>query len=150
MNLTPEAKAKTADVLKALESRNDAVFFLEPVDYEGLGLLDYPKVIEHPMDFRTIREKLAAGTYNNVEEVFDDVQLIYDNCMLYNDDTSDVFKMAARMQETTRLEVTRAFGPLKFGQKSTAFRELQSQRQELDDFDEWAHQNHLRRKAALQ
>lgn len=149
MVLSEEQKARAADVLKQLMGRPDAVHFLEPVDWKELGLLDYPRVIENPMDFQTIKKKMAEGRYASVEEIFDDVQLIWDNCMLYNEDTADIFKMAVKMQDTTKLEVAKVFGALKYGQKSSAYRELQAQKQELEEFDEWGNQNHLRRKKAV-
>ena len=42
-------------VLQELEEVPSAVNFLQPVPYEELGLLDYPKVIKTPMDLQTCR-----------------------------------------------------------------------------------------------
>ena len=42
--------------------------FLEPVDVEGLGLIDYNDVIKKPMDFSTLRQNvLQKNVYNNIE-----------------------------------------------------------------------------------
>lgn len=50
----------------------------------ALGLLDYAFLIKNPMDLGTVGTKLKDGRYQNVEEVFDDIQLVWDNCKTYN------------------------------------------------------------------
>ncbi|XP_073122480.1 transcription factor GTE6 isoform X1 [Henckelia pumila] len=71
--------------------------FMQPVDVEGLGLHDYYKVIEKPMDFSTIKSKMEAkdGTgYKNVRELSADVRLIFKNAIKYNEERDDVHVMA--------------------------------------------------------
>ena len=34
--------------------------FLEPVDYIGLNILDYPKIIIHQMDLGTVKKSFRA------------------------------------------------------------------------------------------
>lgn len=36
------------------------------------------------MDLGTVQKKLSDGEYRVVEECLDDIQLIWDNCKLYN------------------------------------------------------------------
>lgn len=43
--------------------RGKSEWFLEPVDYVKLALVDYPRIIKRPMDLGTIRKKLEGGTY---------------------------------------------------------------------------------------
>lgn len=40
------------------------------------------------MDLGTVSNKLRENRYEFVEEVFDDLQLIWDNCKMYNSSTS--------------------------------------------------------------
>lgn len=54
----------------------------------GLELYDYPEVVKHPMDLGTINQKLRDKKYKTVESVLNDIQLIWDNCKLYNSKTS--------------------------------------------------------------
>ena len=61
-----------------------AAIFYEPVDVAGLGLWDYPVVVEKPMDLGTIKEKLNSHTYAHPEEFRSDVLLMCNNCLLYN------------------------------------------------------------------
>lgn len=80
--------------------------FMQPVDVEGLELHDYYEVIEKPMDFSTIKNKIEAkdGTgYKHVRELCADVRLIFKNAIKYNNERDDVHVMAktllARFEE---------------------------------------------------
>ncbi|KAF2304613.1 hypothetical protein GH714_035265 [Hevea brasiliensis] len=76
--------------------------FMQPVDVVGLGLHDYYEVIEKPMDFGTIKNKMEAkdGTgYKNVREIYADVRLVFKNAMKYNDKRDDVHVMARTLLE---------------------------------------------------
>ena len=135
--MTKDKKHKIEALLTFLKSKAEAYFFLDPVDWEALGLPDYPQIISEPMDFSTIQNKLDSDSYTCVEDVLDDVQMIFDNCMLYNEEHSDIFKYASKMQEITKTEVSKVFGSqMRYGQKSKAWFELQNQRKELEDFEE--------------
>ncbi|XP_018732040.2 transcription factor GTE1 isoform X2 [Eucalyptus grandis] len=76
--------------------------FLQPVDVEALGLHDYHKVIEKPMDFGTIKKQMEAtdGTaYKNVREICADVRLVFENAMKYNDKKNEIHVMAKTLLE---------------------------------------------------
>ncbi|CAO2826622.1 unnamed protein product [Amaranthus hypochondriacus] len=71
--------------------------FLEPVDVVNLCLYDYHEVIKTPMDFSTIKKKMEAKNgsgYKHVREACADVRLVFENAMVYNDETNDVHIMA--------------------------------------------------------
>lgn len=53
-----------------------------------MNLTDYPTIVKHPMDLSTIDKKFKDGKYKYVEDFLDDVQLIWDNCKLFNMSTS--------------------------------------------------------------
>ncbi len=42
-------------------SRPESLPFRVPVDWKGLGLTDYPKIIKKPMDLGTIKKKIESG-----------------------------------------------------------------------------------------
>ncbi len=67
--------------------------FREPVDSVALNIPDYPRVVKHPMDLTTIRNKLSEGLYKDPWKVLDDFRLMYNNAWLYNKKTSKVYKM---------------------------------------------------------
>ena len=82
-----EEHKKVSQLLQSLMDSQDSFEFREPVDYVALGLLDYPMVVKRPMDLGTVRRNLGNNSYETVEGCLADIQLIWDNCKLYN--TSD-------------------------------------------------------------
>jgi len=46
---------KLLTLLKILDNDENSGSFSEPVDYKGLGLLDYPTIIKKCMDISTVR-----------------------------------------------------------------------------------------------
>jgi hypothetical protein len=91
-------------VLNILKKNANAYIFLEPVDWKTLGLADYLKIVKNPMDLGTVSTKLASDQYASIDAFYDDVNLIWTNCMLYNADGSEVYNMAAAMlAETAKL-----------------------------------------------
>ncbi|PQP99389.1 transcription factor GTE6 [Prunus yedoensis var. nudiflora] len=73
--------------------------FACPVDAERLGLHDYYKVIEKPMDFGTIDNRMKANEYKNVWEMCADMRLVFENAMKYNDERHDVHVIAKILRE---------------------------------------------------
>ncbi|KAF8026270.1 hypothetical protein BT93_F2930 [Corymbia citriodora subsp. variegata] len=87
-------------ILRQITQHKWAWPFLQPVDVKGLGLHDYHKVIEKPMDFGTIKKRMGAtdGTaYKNVQEICADVRLVFKNAMKYNDEKSEIHVMAKKL-----------------------------------------------------
>ncbi|MGK3752747.1 MAG: hypothetical protein ACI8RD_005052 [Bacillariaceae sp.] len=68
--------------------------FSEPVDWRGLELFDYPKIISNMMDLGTIKRRLERGAYLNAHLVAEDVRLVWKNCMTYNLEGSDFWLLA--------------------------------------------------------
>lgn len=86
-------------LLVKLSNRKEAEFFREPVDWEGLGLTDYPTIITKPMDLRTAREKLESGQYESPVEAAADIRLIFLNAMTYNAPGSRVYVYAKTLSD---------------------------------------------------
>ncbi|XP_010278656.1 PREDICTED: uncharacterized protein LOC104612779 [Nelumbo nucifera] len=87
-------------ILDKLQKKDTYGVYAEPVDPEELP--DYHDVIEHPMDFGTIRKKLASGAYSNFEQFESDVFLVCTNAMQYNAPETIYFKQARSIQELAR------------------------------------------------
>ena len=85
-------------MLKLLKKHKEADVFLDPVDWEGLGLEDYPSVVTHPMDLGTVQAKLDGGRYVSVLEAAADVELIWSNSMLYNPSDNWVHQAALELK----------------------------------------------------
>lgn len=71
--------------------------FYEPVDYKKLQLPDYPKIITHPMDMGTVRQKLVDGKYSDPMEVQKDMELMFHNCYRYNPPSNAVVRAAKKL-----------------------------------------------------
>jgi len=62
------------------------------------GLMDYPAIIKHPMDLGTILKKIHKKKYSTLYQCGEDVRLVWSNCMLYNADGSDFYKLAENLK----------------------------------------------------
>ncbi|ESQ52100.1 hypothetical protein EUTSA_v10016753mg [Eutrema salsugineum] len=96
---SPELMRQFATIIRQITQHKWAWPFMEPVDVKGLGLDDYHKVIEKPMDLGTIKTKMEASEYNNVREIYADVRLVFKNAMKYNEEKEDVYVMAKAVLE---------------------------------------------------
>jgi bromodomain-containing protein 7/9 len=88
---TPILDKKSLElILDKLQKKDIYGVYAEPVDPEELP--DYHDMIEHPMDFSTVRKKLANGSYSTLEELESDVLLICSNAMQYNSSDTVYYK----------------------------------------------------------
>lgn len=81
-------------LVSQIYSRADAEPFREPVDWKTLGLFDYPQLIKKPMDLGQIKKKIEKEQYASLHDAAEDVRLVWKNCMQYNADGSDFYKLA--------------------------------------------------------
>ncbi|KAL2476332.1 DNA-binding bromodomain-containing protein [Abeliophyllum distichum] len=95
----PDKKALEL-ILDKLQKKDIYGVYAEPVDPEELP--DYHDVIEHPMDFATVRNKLGNGSYANLEQFESDVFLICSNAMQYNTPDTVYYKQARTIQEMAK------------------------------------------------
>ena len=51
------------------------------------------------MDLGTIKQRLNQNYYHRLQEFLDDVSLVFENCLRYNGDESDVGKMGLKVRE---------------------------------------------------
>nr|GME02240.1 bromodomain-containing factor 1 [Ipomoea batatas] len=88
------------EVIKKVMKMEAAEPFNAPVDPVALGIPDYFDVIDTPMDFGTIRTNLeSGGKYLNSEDVYKDVQYIWDNCYKYNNKGDLVLDLMKRVKK---------------------------------------------------
>jgi hypothetical protein len=87
---------RCSDLLKEMVKIPLAFYFLEPVDPIKLGIPEYANVIETPMDFTTIREKLFGYSYNTPIEFAADVRLVFRNAITFNQMKDNPVHIAAR------------------------------------------------------
>lgn len=75
-------KKRCGDVLDRLSKKDHYNIFLEPVNTNDVA--GYAETIKHPMDFTTMRTKLADQVYKSLGEFRKDLDLIWSNCLLFN------------------------------------------------------------------
>jgi hypothetical protein len=80
--LKPIWMTAARQMLSDLFRKEDAWIFLRPVDPVKDLCPDYLTVIKEPMDFATIRRKMAK--YNSKTEFVQDIELVFTNCKTYN------------------------------------------------------------------
>lgn len=89
-----EALRRMAKLVNSLLARVDCGPFREPVDWRGLELWDYPKIIKKMMDLGTVKRKLESNQYSTAAECAADIRLVWTNCKTYNADGSDFYLLA--------------------------------------------------------
>ena len=94
-----EDKKKIIKIIDTIEKEPYSIEFQNPVDVEGLGLLDYYNYIKYPMDLGTVKRKVKECKYVMVQEALNDLQQIWVNCKIYNMEGSDIYKMAESLEK---------------------------------------------------
>lgn len=80
-------------------NRSYGYFFAVPVDPVALNIPDYPDIIKNPMDLGTIRKKLDTCGFRSMDEFASDMNLTFDNAMLYNPSHLEVHKYAKQSKK---------------------------------------------------
>lgn len=86
-------------LLNTLWKHGNAWIFHEPVDVEKLGIPDYFEIVKQPMDLGTVKQRLQSNYYTTMKQFLDDVQLIFDNCIMYNGESSQVSIMCKNVRD---------------------------------------------------
>ena len=93
----PSWRDECWSLLDLMYNHQDGEPFRQPVDADFYP--DYYDVIDHPMDFGTIRRHLEEGSYNNPFDFCKDVSLVFMNSKAYNTDKrSLIYLMTLRMR----------------------------------------------------
>ncbi|GAB65548.1 bromodomain protein [Plasmodium cynomolgi strain B] len=71
-------------IIQSLSKYEGGHIFEKLVDAKKQNCPDYYDVIKNPMSFNCVKTKLKKGQYGLPTEFIKDVQLIFDNCSLYN------------------------------------------------------------------
>ncbi|KAJ2715393.1 hypothetical protein H4R19_001228, partial [Coemansia spiralis] len=83
--LAAPAALERARAIVARLKRDDCAWpFLQPVDPVALGVPTYFDIVKNPMDLSTIQKKLGKKAYPAVADFVADIQLIVDDCFLFN------------------------------------------------------------------
>lgn len=87
-------------VLKEIKAHDCAWPFLEPVNAQETGAIDYYEVIKNPMDLSTMQKRLDQGYFYITKEIFiADLRRMVDNCKTYNGKGHYVTDMACQLEK---------------------------------------------------
>ncbi|XP_028667910.2 bromodomain-containing protein 1 isoform X1 [Erpetoichthys calabaricus] len=84
-------------VINQLEEKDSAKIFAQPVNLKEVP--DYLDHIKHPMDFSTMRKRIEAQGYKNLDEFEEDFNIIIENCMKYNAKDTIFYRAAVRLRD---------------------------------------------------
>ncbi|KAJ3042135.1 hypothetical protein HK097_002108 [Rhizophlyctis rosea] len=102
--LGSEQVRKIKEILGTLAKVDSAGWFQHPVqDVPG-----YSDVVKKPMDLATIKKKLA--TYATLDEVAEDIRLVFTNCSKFNPPGTDVYIAGKVVSDTFEKEWNRVVG----------------------------------------
>ena len=107
--INEEEIKKLEKIFDTMEKDSQAYEFLAPVDYIALNILDYPKIITHPMDLGTVKKNLLNGEYKIFQDFMSDINLIWKNCRTYNLPGSDIVKMANHCDKKIKQLIDKQF-----------------------------------------
>ncbi|KAK8881937.1 hypothetical protein M9Y10_044575 [Tritrichomonas musculus] len=95
--LSPHLKL-CSKFLSYLQNRKDTKDFHYPVPDDPIHIPDYYKIIKHPMDFSTVGRKIFDQEYPDLEAFKADIDLIWHNCITYNNINSILGRRALRLK----------------------------------------------------
>jgi len=84
------------EIVSKLKSARGAHPFQSPVDWEDMGLEEYPFIITQPMDLGTVECKLMSNLYVSAAQVERDLRLVFENAMHFNQPDDPVYNMASK------------------------------------------------------
>lgn len=76
-----------------------SIAFVHPVDRHAEYAPEYFRIIEHPMDLTTVKNKIIDEKYKSVEEWHGDINLIWKNAVTFNKKPSLLFFVADFLQK---------------------------------------------------
>lgn len=95
----PKHQAKfVLNTIKAIKRLRDAGPFLHPVDVVKLNVPLYYNYITRPMDLSTIERKINLNAYEDPQAVVNDFNLMVENCLKFNGESSGISRMAKNIQ----------------------------------------------------
>lgn len=93
-------------IVNHLKKHAQAWIFLDPVDPVKLNIPDYFDIVKEPMDLGTIGQKLNTNQYLRAHDFIKDVQMMFDNCLLYNGESTHVSQMCKAVNEEFKKQFT--------------------------------------------
>jgi len=96
--LDPSMK-KCFNLLNDIMKLTHAEEFNKPVDWETMGLFEYPKLVAIPLDLGTVKALIEKNVFENMEHFADHVRLVFTNALKFNKKGSAIFNAAKALLE---------------------------------------------------
>ncbi len=95
----PLSKKRCLYVCRWISKACNYHLFAQPVDWQALGLLDYPNIVQQPMDFTTLTTYISSFEDDdfNFSDFLDKSRLIWANACMYNPSGHPVNSIAQRL-----------------------------------------------------
>lgn len=122
--MTPAEKRFCLQVIKSLFKNKRSIGFQKPVDIVAFNIPDYFDIIKHPMDLGTAEQKLNNDQYPTIDDFIKDIQLIFDNCYLYNNPSDPICQDAKKLEIYFKKLLKKA--PSHAGAESTTYHNVPS------------------------
>lgn len=88
---------KLKKVYQHVKANDNSWPFLEPVDRKEVT--DYYDVIKEPIDLSMIQKRIDKQFYRTKEIFIADFQRMFDNCRLYNKETTEYYQIANKLEQ---------------------------------------------------
>ena len=102
MRLSSRQKGLCLAVMDKLAASHSFILYSQPVDPVQDNCHDYLDIIDQPMDFSTVRQKLTQNRYRSITKWKDDMALIWNNSIIYNGENSLIGLTAQHLRDTFR------------------------------------------------
>ena len=89
------------DIIDKLWQNCNSNPFKTKVNYKKLHLFNYPIIVKNPMDLSTLKRKVIQNQYKHFEAFQTDLMLIWSNCKIYNQETSEIYLMAEQLEKVS-------------------------------------------------
>ena len=106
--ITPEDNKIIKEIIELIKSDPKSIQFQYPVNTEENP--DYLRVINYnPMDISTVEKKLSNEEYSLVQDVINDIKLIWYNCRIYNYESSQIYQFSDYLEKLADKELEKYY-----------------------------------------
>ena len=106
--ITEEDYKIIKEIIELIKKDPRSQEFQNPVDLKEVH--DYLRIINYnPMDLSTIEKKLMKKEYSLVQDVINDIKLIWYNCRIYNLENSNIYQFSNQLEKLADKELEKYY-----------------------------------------
>lgn len=100
-------EGRISSILRGLRKFKDAEGNLLVTPFEKLPdkttMADYYQIVSAPIALDNIKKKAKRKKYRNVDDLMQDIEMMFENAKLYNEDDSPVYVAAVELKMQSRI-----------------------------------------------